>query len=86
MTQTRHSITRTITLTECNGQCVNEHGEFVDFSERLIGVYTPESATKRLRNLFNQTVTINNVEVFTDTYTVRTIDFVNMAYKKERAS
>ena len=57
------SIGRRIKITECNGQRVNEAGEFEDFHVTLFGSYTPERATRRLRREYHDTsITINQVE------------------------
>lgn len=84
LAQTRKTVGRTVTVTECNGQRVNRtSGEFVDFVHTLVGEHTPEQATMICRRM-DPSITINNVEVFTDYYTMPTDKFIALATKQRR--
>lgn len=76
-------VGRTITLSACNGQRVNQAtGEFEDFFELLTGDYTPARATRAMRRKYHDsTIVINNVETNTDYYSMDALDFVMSALK-----
>ena len=79
-----HTIMRTVTVSACNGQHVDDHGEFADFSDVIIGHTTPEKATRYFRKkLGDSTITINNVESETRQYTMSLLDFIIHATQKE---
>lgn len=85
MAKTRHTIGRTVTTTVCNGQMLNyATGEFEDFCETLVGEYTPIRATNYFRRLVDNSITINNTEIFSDYYVMKTSDFIRQAKKKEK--
>ena len=62
---TKQEIKKTMPITYCNGQFLNEKtGEFEDFSGDFYGVTDTRKATKYYRNLIgNDSITINNCEV-----------------------
>ena len=85
MAQTRKTVGRTITTSVCNGQMLNYvTGEFEDYCETLVGDYTPQKATMYFRRVVDDSITINNVEIFTDYYTMPTADFARLATKQRR--
>ncbi len=73
-------VGRTVSVSHCNGQMLNENNEFVDVSGDLFGNFTPERATRKFRRDFdNQSITINNVEIERHYYSMTIEDFVNAA-------
>lgn len=58
-------IKRRVYYSICNGQILNGN-EFQDYEAILYGVYTPERATNYLRRKENNSITINNVEVYSE--------------------
>lgn len=84
MAKTRKTVGRTITTSVCNGQMLNyATGEFEDYCETLVGEYTPQKATTYFRRIVDDSITINNVEIFNDYYTMPTAEFVRLATKKK---
>lgn len=76
----RHYIGRRVVLSYCNGQRAAENGEYVDFSEVLIGDFTPDRATRKLRKaLCDSSITIWNVETKSDYYRMPLWDFIRNA-------
>ncbi len=72
----RKRIGRTIALSRCSGQMLKD-GEFFDVYEELPGRFTPERATRKLRReLGDDTVTINHVEIETHYYSMTLEDFM----------
>ena len=72
----RRRIGRTIALSRCSGQMLAD-GEFFDVYEELPGYFTPERATRKLRReLGDETITINNVEIETHYYSMPLEDFM----------
>lgn len=72
----RKRVGRTIALSKCSGQMLKD-GEFFDVYEELIGRYTPERATRKLRReLGDETITINHVETETHYYSMPIEDFM----------
>lgn len=56
-------IKRTVYTTICNGERVNEHGEYEDFTCELLGDYSSVRATAALRRKYqDDTITISNTE------------------------
>lgn len=85
MAQTRKTVGRTITTSVCNGQMLNHvTGEFEDYCETLVGEYTSQKATMYFRRIVDDSITINNVEIFTDYYTMPTAEFARLATKQRR--
>lgn len=74
-------ITRTYTLSTCNGQRVNrDSGEFEDFTDVLVGDYTPIRATRALRRKHHdETISIVNVEKETKKYRMDALAFMAQA-------
>lgn len=79
------SIYRTYTLSACNGQRINsESGEFEDFTDVLVGDYTPPRASRALRRKYkDETITINNIEKETAKYKMDALDFMAHATRIE---
>lgn len=76
----RHYIGRRVVLSYCNGQRAAANGELSDFSEILIGDFSPERATRKLRKaLCDSTITIFNVETKSDYYRMPLWDFIRQA-------
>lgn len=72
----RKRIGRTIALSRCSGQMLKD-GEFFDVHEELPGRFTPERATRKLRReLGDDTVTINHVEIEAHYYSMPLEDFM----------
>ena len=70
-------IGRSIQLSHCNGQRLNEQGDFEDFHELVMGSITPKSATRYFRKVFaDDTITVNNVETDVDYYSMPIEDFI----------
>lgn len=71
-------ICRKITLASCNGQRLNaETGEFEDFCEVMVGVPDAARATNYFRRKHkDKTITINNVELDTHSYSMDTLVFI----------
>ena len=60
---TKNEIKKTIPITYCSGQFLNETGEFEVFTGNFYGVTDTRKATKYYRNLTgNDSITINNCE------------------------
>lgn len=75
----RQRIGRTIALSRCSGQMVHD-GEFFDVCEELPGRYTPERATRKLRReLGDESITINHVEIESHYYSMKLEDFMTNA-------
>lgn len=76
-------IKKKIYTSKCSGQRVSETGEFVDFSDTLLGRVTPVTATKKLRKARNdQTITINHVEEHCEVYVMSLEEFIACALIK----
>lgn len=72
----RKRVGRTIALSRCSGQMLKD-GEFFDVYEELPGRFTPERATRKLRReLGDDTIVINHVEVETHYYSMTLEDFM----------
>lgn len=77
-----NKIRRTITLSACIGQRVNEHGEFEDFCEVWPQDLTPEKASNIFRRKYNdQSITICHVEKDTKTYVCSVDEFIAYAHE-----
>lgn len=75
----RKRIGRTIALSRCSGQMLKD-GEFFDVYEELPGRFTPERATRKLRRELNdESITINHVEIETHYYSMPIEDFMTHA-------
>lgn len=75
----RKRIGRTVALSRCYGQMV-VNGEFFDVYEEIPGNYTPERATRKLRReLDDETITINHVEIEKHYYSMTLEDFMTHA-------
>lgn len=84
MAANRKTIKRSVTITACNGQRVGSTGEFEDYTDVLVGGYTPERATRVLRRLHHdQTITIVNVEQETAKYSISIEDFIKYATRED---
>lgn len=72
----RKRIGRTIALSRCSGQMVHG-GEFFDVYEELPGRFTPERATRKLRRELNdESITINHVEIESHYYSMTLEEFM----------
>lgn len=79
-TEPQTYIYRTITTTMCNGQHIDDHGEFADFTDIILKNVTPQEATRILRTRHNdQSVTINNVETETRRYRMSITQYIAYA-------
>lgn len=75
----RKRIGRTIALSRCSGQMVRD-GEFFDVCEELPGRFTPERATRKLRRELNdESITINHVEIESHYYSMTLEEFMTHA-------
>lgn len=75
----RKRIGRTIALSRCSGQMVCD-GEFFDVYEELPGRFTPERATRKLRRELNdESITINHVEIESHYYSMTLEEFMTHA-------
>lgn len=75
----RKRIGRTIALSRCSGQMLKD-GEFFDVCEELPGRFTPERATRKLRRELNdESITINHVEIESHYYSMTLEDFMTHA-------
>lgn len=79
-TEPQTYIYRTITTTVCNGQHINDHGEFEDFTDIILKNVSPQEATRILRTRHNdQSIAINNVETETRRYSMSVAQFLALA-------
>lgn len=75
----RRRIGRTIALSRCSGQMLKD-GEFFDVYEELPGRFTPERATRKLRRELNdESITINHVEIELHYYSMSLEEFMTHA-------
>ena len=75
----RKRIGRTIALSRCSGQKVHD-GEFFDVYEELPWRFTPERATRKLRRELNdESITINHVEIESHYYSMTLEEFMTHA-------
>lgn len=75
----RKRIGRTIALSRCSGKMLKD-GEFFDVYEELPGRFTPERATRKLRReLGDETITINHIEIEKHYYSMTLEDFITHA-------
>lgn len=81
----RHrTISRTIVISKCHGQMLDDHGEFCDFYAEIAGDYTLKRATSKLRReLADPSITINNIEKDVGYYTMPLRDFISYSTRKE---
>ena len=78
------SVSRTVVVTHCHGQCVSD-GEFIDFSAELPGCYTMKRAQAKLRRDFaDPSITLNAVEYDEAYYTMPLDQFLKLATRKEK--
>lgn len=78
------SVSRTVVVTHCHGQCVSD-GEFFDFSAKLLGCYTMKRAQAKLRRDFaDSSITLNAVEYDEAYYTMSLDQFLKLATRKEK--
>lgn len=75
-------VERTITVSVCFGQRVNPiTGEFEDFTADLTRSITAERATRLFRRQYeDETITVNKVEMMTDTYYLTEEEFLKYAH------
>lgn len=75
-----NAIIRTVTVTMCYGQRMNDNMEFVDFCEPLIKDTDCAGATRSFRRLYHdRSITINHVEKETGRYRLSPEDFLKYA-------
>ena len=75
----RNYIGRTITLTSCEGVTIR-NGSVESITETLVGDYSPERATRKLRKALNDpNVTISKVKKETNYYKMDVLEFVRRA-------
>lgn len=75
----RHYIGRTITLTDCEGVTIR-NGSVEAIAETLVGDYSPERATRKLRKaLKDPNVTISKTDKKTNYYKMDVLEFVRRA-------
>lgn len=73
-------IYRTVTVSTCNGQRVDGHGEFEDYGVTLYRDVDPIEATNYMRRAESDpSITINNVQTVTHRYKMTIADFVKNA-------
>lgn len=78
------SVSRTVVVTHCHGQCVSD-GEFFDFSAEMLGRYTLKRAQAKLRRDFaDPSITLNAVEYDEAYYTMSLDQFLKLATRKEK--
>lgn len=78
------SVSRTVVVTHCHGQCVSD-GEFFDFSAEMPGCYTLKRAQAKLRRDFaDPSITLNAVEYDEAYYTMSLDQFLKLATRKEK--
>lgn len=78
------SVSRTVVVTHCHGQCVSD-GKFFDFSVELLGCYTMKRAQAKLRRDFaDPSITLNAVEYDEAYYTMSLDQFMKLATRKEK--
>lgn len=78
------SVSRTVVVTRCHGQCVCD-GEFYDLSAEMPGRYTLARAQAKLRREFGDlSITLNNVEYDEAYYTMPLDQFLKLATRKEK--
>lgn len=78
------SVSRTVVVTYCHGQCVNG-GVFLDLSAKLLGRYTLKRAQAKLRReLADPSITLNAVEYDEAYYTMSLDQFLKLATRKEK--
>lgn len=79
-TEPQTFIYRTITTTVCNGQHIDDHGEFADFTDIILKNVSPQEATRILRTRHgDQSIAINNVETDTRRYSMPITQFLSLA-------
>lgn len=75
----RSVIGRTLTLSHCLGIEVLG-GQIEEYYRLLVGDYTPEKATRKLRKMeCNESITIKTVEHETGYFTMDVYEFIQMA-------
>lgn len=75
-------VKKKIYVTECNGQKVDENGEFVNVHYELNGRFTVITATKKLRRMNDDpSITINHVKETQETYRMELSKFIENAEK-----
>lgn len=78
------SVSRTVVVTHCRGQCVNG-GVFLDLSAEMLGRYTLKRAQAKLRReLADPSITLNAVEYDEAYYTMPLDQFLKLATRKEK--
>ena len=73
-------IKRTVYFSVCNGERIDEHGEYVDFSETIEGDFSPVRATSVLqRRHADKTIRVNNTESIAKVYVLSPENFMKYA-------